>query len=83
MDEHKLKFLRKKFLNKKVRIEADKGLFVGDLQYIGPNEVLGWPLQITIDRLPVQINKIKSIKLYDDYLADELTQMLKRHGYMF
>lgn len=80
MEEHKLKFLRKKFLNKKVRIETDKGLFVGDLLHLGPNEALGWPLQITIDRLPVQINKIISIKLYDDYLADELSQMLKRHA---
>lgn len=80
MDEHKLKFLRKKYLNKKIWIDTDKGIFVGELYYIGSNVPLGYDLQITIDRLPVQINKIKSIKLYDDYLADELTQMLKRHG---
>ena len=58
---------RKKYLHKKVKVTTtDKGVFVGVLNYIGPNDIFGWGLQITIDRTPAKIKGIKDIELCPD-----------------
>lgn len=66
MDEFKLKFLRKKYMGKKVDITTDRGRVVGVLNYIGPNVVLGWEMQVTVDRLPFRFQKLISIKVYEE-----------------
>lgn len=53
------------FLNKRVRVKkGPKNPEVcGICQFVGPNKVLNWPLQITIDRMPLTIDSLNQISL--------------------
>ena len=33
----------------------------GELQYVGSNDALKWKLQVTVNRMPVQINSLDQI----------------------
>lgn len=35
----------------------------GVLQFVGPNEFLGWELQVTVNRMPIKINSLEEIKI--------------------
>ena len=35
----------------------------GVCKYIGPNEILGWAMQVTIGRMPIPIRHIYDVKL--------------------
>ena len=65
-------------VGKKVRvkdcIEVDYGSnhgkiktdIIGTVYFIGANEFLGWPLQVTIDRTPIQLDSLKQIELIEN-----------------
>lgn len=58
--------LYSEYLNNKVCIMTDKGLFVGMLHFIGENKILGWKLSITVNRTPAHIQKIISIEHFQE-----------------
>jgi len=37
----------------------------GTIEYLGPNEVMGWPLQITIDRCPYELDKVTDFRIIE------------------
>ena len=37
--------------------------FAGECESLGPNELLGYPLQICVGRMPVQIQSLSQIQL--------------------
>ena len=37
----------------------------GIIEYLGPNEYLGWPLQVTINRCPFELDKITDIQIVE------------------
>jgi hypothetical protein len=39
------------------------GEICGILTYIGPNKVLGWELQATVAKMPIQIKSLNEIKI--------------------
>lgn len=41
------------------------GEVVGILTYVGPNEALEWNLQVTVDRMPIQIDNLDEIKIVE------------------
>jgi len=48
------------FINDKT---GNKDPIVGKLDFLGPNNYLGWELQVTIDRTPYQIKSLSQIEL--------------------
>lgn len=56
---------QEKFTGKRVRVKkGPKNPEVcGNCYYVGPNEVLNWPLQITVDRMPLTIDSLDQISL--------------------
>lgn len=52
--------VRPPFINDKTN---NKDPVVGSLDFIGPNNYLGWELQVTIDRTPYQIKSLSQIEL--------------------
>lgn len=50
------------FVNDKVGIKEP---IVGILEFIGPNKFLGWELQVTVNRMPLQIKSVSQIKILD------------------
>jgi hypothetical protein len=71
------KLLEDQFLNKRISVpipERDnKGKVIpnkfqqcaGICQFIGPNPLLGWDLQVTVDGTPIQIRHINDIKIQE------------------
>jgi hypothetical protein len=39
------------------------GIIRGVCTFIGENKILNWPLQVTIDRTPVEVKHINHIKI--------------------
>jgi hypothetical protein len=39
---------------------------IGEVTYIGSNKYLGWPLQITVGRTPLQLESLKQIELIEN-----------------
>ena len=37
----------------------------GIIDYLGPNNYLGWPLQITIDRCPYEMDKVTDMRIVE------------------
>ena len=38
----------------------------GVLQFVGENKMLNWKLQVTVDRMPIQINSLEQISEQED-----------------
>lgn len=38
----------------------------GECQFIGPNEHMGHALQITVDRMPIEVKSMKDVELLDE-----------------
>lgn len=53
-----------KYLGKKVSVKIGKTEYVGICKFIGKPELLSWPLQITIDRMPLQIDSLNQVSEY-------------------
>jgi hypothetical protein len=52
------------FTGKRVEVFIEKYKSVaGECSFIGVNEFLNWPLQITIDRMPIVLNNLNQVKL--------------------
>jgi hypothetical protein len=45
------------------KITKDKGWVHGKCEFIGPNLMLDWPLQVTIDRTPYTVDHITDIEI--------------------
>lgn len=62
------------FIGKRVRIKEAVPVcymtklkdVVGILTFLGPNELLGIPLQATIGRMPIKLRNIDQVKLEED-----------------
>ncbi len=63
-----------KFLNKRVEVSTTNRdpygrksseliKICGLCTYIGENKLLGYPLEIIVDRMPIQLNNINQVKL--------------------
>ena len=52
-----------KFINQRVSVYTNKGVFSGILTFVGENKILGWKLQITISKAPIPIDEIYKIQL--------------------
>ena len=50
-------------IGKRVIVEnAVNGKSIGGiLEFVGPNTMLNWPLQVTVDRMPIQIENLNQI----------------------
>lgn len=68
-----------KYMGKTVRvIRATRkgGTVVGPCMYIGPNEHINWPLQITVGRTPIKLRDLSQITLEEEYqkkIAEQLS----------
>jgi hypothetical protein len=57
----------KQFYGCKVRVkDIDGKYWQGILKYCGGNSIVGWKLQVTLDRTPIQINSIADIELLEN-----------------
>lgn len=56
----------KSLINKLVVIKKaiNNSDVVGILNFVGKNEFLNWELQVTVDRLPIQLNSLEQIEEY-------------------
>ena len=69
-----LDFLIGKKIKVKTILRDDRGRKVlgkysfveGICEYVGPNKHLGYELQITVGRMPIEINSINDIKLIEE-----------------
>lgn len=56
---------QEKYIGKRVIVaEGPNNPSAGGIcTYIGPNEMLNWPLQITVDRMPLVIDSLDQVSL--------------------
>jgi len=70
MQQHLINSLNKKYLNKWciIDVETPKGNTKGGgvITYFGPNQILGWDFQITIQGVAINVTKLNSIKIYEE-----------------
>lgn len=53
------------YINKIVKVKnaVDGSDIVGMCTFIGHNEMINWPLQITVDRMPIKLDSLEQVSL--------------------